>query len=217
MGSGDGDDITALVCGGVSNSDGRISDHKLGTRIDLVRNSVLILNLVDITYNDITGNRVSGNLEGKLTARLAVELSDIDTTSEDNFPDIVQIFTLDGDNVSGQDCRRSERAENDRLGVLQVKSGGSGEAIACDNSDRAYSGIHRDSETDLTTLAGSDLLYGSDCRSAREADLRHFVEIGTDDAKLGAPHHGVRSDRGKGELTGILVSVQFFLLASGQA
>ena len=217
MGSGDGDDITALVCGGVSHGDCRIPYNQLGLGIYLIRDGVLILNLIDISNNHITGNRIRRNLEGKLAARLAVELSDIDTTSEDNFPDIVQIFTLDGDNITGQDCRRSERAENNRFGVLQVKSGGSGRSIARHYCDRAYSGIHRNSETNLTTLAGSDLLYGSDCRSACEADLRHFIKVGTDDAKLGTPHHGVRSDCGKGELTGILVSVQFFLLASGQA
>ena len=150
------DEIAALVGGGVSHGDGGITDHELGLGIDLVRDGALVLKLVDVTYDDITGNGVRGNREGKLTAGLAVELGDIDSTSEDDLADIVQILAPDSDNITGKDGRRSERAENNRLCVLQVKSCGSGCSIATYDSDRADLRVHGDDKADLAAAAGGD-------------------------------------------------------------
>ena len=105
MRPGDFDDITALVGGGVGHGHGRIADHHFGSRIDQVRDSVLILNLIHITDDDKSADSVRGHLEGQFSTRLASKLSDIDS-AKDDLTDIVEILTFDGYHITRENLRR---------------------------------------------------------------------------------------------------------------
>ena len=107
VGTGDGDDLAALIGRFRGLVHGGIPYDEFGRGIDLVRNRVRIDHFVHVPHDNIAGDGVGGDDELKLMTVLAQEFGHVHT-AQDHFLHVVQVFTPDRDNVAGEDLRRSE-------------------------------------------------------------------------------------------------------------
>ena len=154
MGTGDGDDLAALIGRFRSLVHGRIPDDEFRRGIDLVRNRVRIGNLVHIAHDDKAGDGVVRDDELQFVAVLAHEFRDVHT-AQDHFLHVVQVLALHRDDIAGEDLRRSEGIHFDGFSELQVRKGLQDGAVLGDDGHLAHHGaLEWNHDAQFTVVAG---------------------------------------------------------------
>ena len=218
MGAFHRDEVAALVNGIGGLDDGRIAHRQVCLGVDVVGDGIGILQFVDIGEDDGTAHGVGRHLHLQFVTGLAFEGHGNGVfAGEDDFLHIVQVFTLESEDVTGKDRGGREGFHFDGFGKGQVGKRAAGNAVlAHDLHGTHFGALQGDLHTDFAGRALLDHLDIGHGDTAGKADFRHLVQVAAHDAQFTAPHHGVRGHRAETDAFPELVGIQLFPATCGQ-
>ena len=216
----DGDHVTALVGSLGCLYDGRLAYGQVGLGIHVVRNGILVLDLVHVGKDDRAGNGIGGHLDLEFVTGLGLEFrSESVDAAEDHFLDDVQVLTGKGEHIAGKDRGGSEGFHLDGLGESQFGEGSPFLAALGDDGHFTDLGaFHRDKQLQgiqFGALGDSEEFGHGDV--AREVDLGYLIQIASEDKERTAAHDRIRSHTAEREALAQRVDLDLFLAAAGES
>ena len=212
--TGNGNHITALV-GGLLGFHNRRLAHSEVFGVDMVGDGVLVHQLVHVTEDDGAAYGTGRNKHLQLMAGLAHKLYHGNFRSKDHFADHIQVFTLDGNHVSGEDLCGREGSNFDGLGISKVTLRPADDSVLANDGDRTHFGaFQRNYHTDFGGIPGLNHLDIGHGDITRKADFRYLVQVAAQNPELSTAHDRIRSQAAKLDAFPKRVGIQLFLATS---
>ena len=139
-------------------------------------------------------------------------------TGEDHLFHIIEVFTLDGKDISGEDRLGCDGLHLDGLGVGKVGEGSELATVLDIEDDLAHLGAFQGNNNLQGVQFGTlgELDKFSDLDVAGEIHGAHLVQVPAIDAEGTAAHNRVGGHSAKCEISTHRVHIHLFLLATGE-